>query len=128
MDNEKPTQTEDIVPYKKDDDTTALYKQAEDERNFIKLYNMGNSYLEKKEFDSAIESYEKALEIKEDESTRVKLELALMQKKKAEELNKQLNKDFDKEKKTKKNNKDSDKDKSDSGKEKKSKKKKDNKE
>lgn len=128
VDNEKPTQTEDIVPYKKDDDTTALYKQAEDERNFIKLYNMGNSYLEKKEFDSAIESYEKALEIKEDESTRVKLELALMQKKKAEELNKQLNKDFDKEKKTKKNNKDSDKDKSDSGKEKKSKKKKDNKE
>ena len=36
-----------------------MYKQAEDERNFIKLYNMGNSYLEKKEFDSAIEFYEK---------------------------------------------------------------------
>ena len=115
-DNNKPTQTEDILPNKKDDKTTDMYKQAENERDFIKLYNMGNSYLEQKEFDSAIESYEKALEIKEDEGTRSKLELALMKKKKA------------KEKKTKKNNKDSDKDKLESGKEKKSKKKKDKKE
>jgi hypothetical protein len=59
------------------------YADAKAERDFIRLFNMGNSYLEKKELDKAIESYEEALKIKEDEGVRFKIELAMLQKKNA---------------------------------------------
>ena len=97
---------------KKDDKTEDAYEKAEKERDFISLLNLGNKHLEKKELDEAIESYEQALKIKEDEGARFKLELAMLQKKKAEKKQEQ---------------KDS-KDKVDTKKEKKSKKKKDDKE
>lgn len=125
-DDKKPTEIENILPDEKEDETPDMHKEAENERDFIKLYNMGNSYLDKKEFDSAIESYELALQIKEDEDTRSKLEMAMMQKEKAKESDMPVN--ADKEKKIKSKKKDDDKDKLDSKKEKKIKKKKGNKE
>ncbi|WP_373029772.1 efflux RND transporter permease subunit, partial [Sulfurovum sp.] len=74
---------------KKDDKTEDAYEKAEKERDFISLLNLGNKHLEKKELDEAIESYEQALKIKEDEGARFKLELAMLQKKKAEKKQEQ---------------------------------------
>mgnify|MGYP001604037500 CR=1 FL=1 len=65
-----------------DEDTENAYEAAKAERDFIRLYNMGNTHLKNKELDSAIESYEEALKIKEDEETRMQLELVKKQKKK----------------------------------------------
>ncbi|MCW8821623.1 MAG: efflux RND transporter permease subunit [Sulfurovum sp.] len=123
----------DLKKYKKYDETTEAYKQAEAERDFIRLHNLGNTQLEEKELDKAIESYEQALKIKEDEGTRFKLELAMMQKKKlaaAEDKKKQEQKDDKKDKDQKQQDhvKEEDKDQLDSKKEKKSKKKKGDKE
>ena len=111
---------------KKDDVITDAYEQAEQERDFITLLNLGNKHLEKKELDEAIESYEQALKIKEDEGARFKLELAMLQKKK--EQKKQEPKEDKKDQKKKDNVKEESKDKVDSKKEKKSKKKKGDKE
>lgn len=116
---------------KKYDETIEAYKQAEDERDFIRLHNLGNTQFDEKELDKAIESYEQALKIKEDEGTRFKLELAMMQKKKSEKKQEQKDdkKDQEKDKKQQDNVKNEEnKDKLDSKKEKKSKKKKGNKE
>ncbi len=107
----------DLSKFKKDNEKIDEYQKAKNERDFISLYNMGNNHLEKKEFDEAIESYKQALKIKEDEGVTFKLELAMMQKKKADKKQDKINKD----EKT-------DTDKVDSTKEKKSKKKKDDKE
>ncbi len=126
-----------LFKLKKDEKTVETkneYEKAEDERDFISLLNLGNRHLEKKELDEAIESYEQALKLKEDEGARFKLELAMMQKKKAEKQKddkKDLDKDQEQQEKPKKDEKkkkDEDKDKLDSQKEKKSKKKKGDKE
>ena len=69
---------------KKSNEITDAYKKAQDERDFIALHNLGNAHLKKQELDKAIESYEQALKIKEDEGTRFKLELAMLQKKKSD--------------------------------------------
>ncbi len=68
---------------KKEDEIIDEYEKAKNERDFIRLFNLGNSYLEKKELDEAIIAYEQALKIKEDEGVRFKIELAMLQKKNA---------------------------------------------
>ena len=73
-----------LLKLKKEDETDNAYENAKNERDFISLFNMGNDHLEKKEFDVAIEAYNQALKIKEDEGVRFKLELAVLQKKNAE--------------------------------------------
>ena len=67
------------------------YTDAKSERDFIRLFNLGNTHLEKNELDKAIGSYEEALKIKEDESARFKLELALIKQKR--ETQKEAKKD-----------------------------------
>ena len=111
---------------KTEDEIDHAYEKAKAERDFINLHNMGNKQFQKKDLDKAIESYEKALKIKEDKGTSFKLELAKVQKEK-EDKKKQAEKDQDKteEDKTTKNE---NQDKLDAKKEKKSKKKKDDKE
>jgi len=42
------------------------YTDAKSERDFIRLFNLGNTHLENNELDKAIGSYEEALKIKED--------------------------------------------------------------
>jgi tetratricopeptide (TPR) repeat protein len=92
--------------FKKGDEILDEYEKAKSERDFIRFFNLGNTHLEKKELDKAIESYEEALKIKEDEGVRFKIELAMLQKKKAQKKEDQeLNKDkkeTSKEKKSKK--------------------------
>jgi len=68
----------------KSNEITEAYKKAQNERDFIALHNLGNAHLKKQELDKAIEFYEQALKIKEDEGTRFKLELAMLQKKKSD--------------------------------------------
>ncbi|HEY9129192.1 MAG TPA: efflux RND transporter permease subunit [Sulfurovum sp.] len=68
---------------KKEDEIIDEYEKAKNERDFIRLFNLGNSYLEKKELDEAIIAYEQALKIKDDEGVRFKIELAMLQKKNA---------------------------------------------
>ncbi len=63
--------------------------EAEGIDEATRLHNIGNSQFQKKEWDKAIETYEKALELKEDEDTRFNLELAKKQKKKEEEQKQQ---------------------------------------
>lgn len=111
---------------KTEDEIDHAYEKAKAERNFISLFNLGNKHLEEKELDEAIEFYEEALKIKEDEGARFKLELAMLQKKKVEK--KQEQKEDKKDQKQKDNVKEENKDKVDSKKEKKSKKKKGDKE
>jgi len=84
---------------KKENEIEDVFADAKAERDFIRLFNMGNSYLENKELDKAIESYEEALKIKEDEGVRFKIELAMLQKKNAakKEEKKSKNKKEDKE-------------------------------
>jgi len=84
---------------KNDDGIIDEYEKAKNERDFIRLFNLGNSYLEKKELDEAIIAYEQALKIKEDEGVRFKIELAMLQKKNAskKEEKKSKNKKEDKE-------------------------------
>ena len=115
-----------LINLKKGDEIDDAYEKAEKERDFITLLNLGNMHLEKKELDEAIESYEQALKIKEDEGARFKLELAMLQKKKAKK--KQEKKEDKKDQKQKDDVKEESKDKVDSKKEKKSKKKKEDKE
>jgi multidrug efflux pump subunit AcrB len=83
----------DLSKFKKDNEKIDEYQKATNERDFISLYNMGNNHLEKKEFDEAIESYKQALKIKEDEGVKFKLELAMIQKKKADKKQDKINKD-----------------------------------
>jgi len=87
---------------KKEEKIDQDYANAKAESDFIMLFNMGNIHLEKKELDEAIESYEEALKIKEDESARFKLELALMKKKKEEKKESKDKEETSKEKKHKK--------------------------
>ncbi|WP_373032131.1 efflux RND transporter permease subunit [Sulfurovum sp.] len=115
---------------KTEDEVDNAYEKAKAERDFINLHNMGNKQFQKRDLDKAIESYEKALKIKEDKGTSFKLELAKVQKEK-EDKKKQAEKDDKKDQdKTEedKPKKDENKDTLDSKKEKKSKKKKDDKE
>jgi hypothetical protein len=112
---------------KTEDEIDHAYEKAKAERDFINLHNMGNKQFQKKDLDKAIESYEKALKIKEDKGTSFKLELAKVQKEK-EDKKKQAAKDDKKDQdKTEedKQKKDENKDNLDAKKEKKSKKKKD---
>ena len=111
---------------KTEDEIDHAYEKAKAERDFINLHNMGNKQFQKKDLEKAIESYEEALKIKEDEGTIFKLELAKLQKQK-EEKEKQAKKDDNKDQDKTEQEKPK-KDKLDSKKEKKSKKKKDDKE
>ncbi|MBT8348982.1 MAG: efflux RND transporter permease subunit [Sulfurovum sp.] len=122
--NEMIDKVKAFLNLKTEDEIDHAYEKAKAERDFINLHNTGNKQFQKKDLDKAIESYEKALKIKEDKGTSFKLELAKVQKEKEEKKQKQ------KEDKTheEKPKKDDSKDKSDTKKEKKSKKKKDDKE
>ena len=87
----------------------AKYGEVKSEKlSFKKLYNMGNSYAQLKKIDEAIESYEKALKIKDDADARHNLELLKKKKKEQKKKqNKKNNKKDDKKQKDKdKKNKD----------------------
>ncbi len=71
---------------------------ANKELEFRKLHNLGNTYFKLKNFDKAIEMYEKALKVKDDPDTRYNLELAKKMKKKSSKKNSKKN---DKEQKKK---------------------------
>lgn len=86
---------------KTEDEIDDAYENAKAERDFINLHNMGNKQFQKQDLEKAIESYEKALKIKEDKGTSFKLELAKVQKQKEEKK-----KESEKEKKSKKKKED----------------------
>lgn len=73
------------------------------EQEYKRLHNLGNTQVNLQRFDKAIKSYEKALEIKEDEDTRYNLELLKKQQKnRQQDKNQKNNNEKKSEKKDKK--------------------------
>ncbi len=108
------------------DEANALYKQKKYEKalktyqsidgfdkemEYKRLHNIGNSYANLNKTDEAINSYEKALKLKEDKDTRANLEY--MKKKKKEQKKKDKKKSDKKKDKNKKDKNKKDKDKKD---------------
>ena len=73
------------------------------DEEYKRLHNMGNSYANLNKTDEAIKSYEKALELKDDEDTKANLEY--MKKKKKEQKQKKQKKKGDQEPKEEKKKK-----------------------
>jgi len=94
------------------DEALKYYEKAKGVDESTRLHNIGNSYFQKQKLKLAIESYEKALKIREDSDTRHNLELAKRKqeekkknKKKKKKKKKKPKQKKDKKKKQKKNNK-----------------------
>ena len=85
------------------DEALREYAKAKGVNEAQRLHNIGNCYFKKQDLDRAIESYERALKIREDKDTRYNLELA--KKKKREKEKKKNNKNKKKNKDKKKQNK-----------------------
>ncbi|WP_154571201.1 tetratricopeptide repeat protein [Campylobacter portucalensis] len=90
IDSQKAKYNEGVSLYRDGNYTGAIekFKEVEaEELKFEKLYNLGNSYAKLEEIDKAIENYEKALKIKNDEDAKFNLELLKKQKNKKEQKN-----------------------------------------
>ena len=118
-DEAKFNQADALYREKKYKEAIEAYESISDPKlEAKKLHNIGNSYAQMKKIDKAIESYEKALNIADDEDTKFNLELLKKKKKEQEKKKQDKNKDQkkkdDKEKdKDKKDQKQDDKNKSD---------------
>ncbi len=107
-DESKFNQADSLYMQKKYKEALDIYDSISDEKlAFKRLHNMGNSYAQLGKIDKAIESYEKALKIKEDEDTKFNLEFLKKKKKEQEKKDKKDKdkKDKDKKDKDKKNDK-----------------------
>jgi len=94
------------------DDALKIYKTLDGfsiDKEHKRLHNIGNVYAKTGETDKAIKSYKKALEIQEDEDTKVNLELMKKKKKKEEQKKKEKKKDEGERKEEKKDGEESDK-------------------
>ena len=59
------------------------YLQAKGVDEAMRMYNLGNVYFQKREFEKAIDAYERSLEFKEDEDSRFNLKLAKQKREKS---------------------------------------------